>query len=254
MLNEPTIDQLRERGLSGMIEVLLELRNNPITPSLSHEEWLALLLDREKTKQTNKCMQSRLKAAKLRLQAAFEDVDYRLPRDLDRGLFLRLGSNQWIRDSKVILITGYCGVGKTFLACALGHKACRENISVLYQRCYQMFLNLGMSRHDGTYARRIKTLTSVRMLILDDFGPEPLTQDQRRDLFEIIEARHGTAATVITSQLPTDRWHDVIGCPTMADAILDRLIHSAHRIQLKGESIRRFPPGSPEPSETTASV
>lgn len=249
MLNEPTLDQLRERGLTGMLEALLELRANPVTPSLSHEEWLGLLLDREATKHANKCMENRLRTAKLRQQAAFEDVDYRVPRDLDRGLFLRLGSNQWIRDKNVLLITGPCGMGKSFLACALGHKACRDNISVIYRRCHRLFSVLALARHDGSYSRQFKSLTSAKLLILDDFGPEPLTADQRRDLLEIIEERHGTAATLITSQLPVDRWHDVIGCPTLADAILDRLVHTAHRIQLKGESLRR---GAQPPAEPPA--
>lgn len=249
MLNEPTLDQLRDLGLAGMSEALLDLRGNPTAADLSHEEWLALLLDREATKRANKSMQSRLRAAKLRQQAAFEDVNYRIPRGLDRGLFLRLGSNQWIRDNNVVLITGPCGVGKSFLSCALGHKACRDNISVIYRRFHRMFTTLALARHDGSYARQFKNLTSVRLLILDDFGPEQLTPDQRRDLMEIVEERHGTAATLITSQLPVDRWHDVIGCPTLADAILDRLIHSAHRIQLKGDTVRdhdatlAIPPG-----------
>ena len=239
MLSEPTIDQLRERGLTGMIDALLELRGNSAAADLSHEEWLGLLLDRETTKQANKRTQSRLRAAKLRQQAVFEDVDYRIPRCLDRGQFLRLGSNQWIRDKNSLLITGACGLGKSYLACALGHKACRDNISVIYRRCHRLFFDLGLARLDGSYARQFKTLVSTRLLILDDFGPEQLTADQRRDLLEIIEERHGTAATLITSQLPVDRWHDVIGCPTLADAILDRLVHTAHRIHLKGESIRR---------------
>ncbi len=238
MLNEPTLDQLRDLGLAGVSEALLDLRGNPAAADLSHEEWLALLLDREATKRANKSMQSRLRAAKLRQQAAFEDINYRIPRGLDRGLFLRLGSNQWIRDNNVVLITGPCGVGKSFLSCALGHKACRDNITVIYRRFHRMFTTLGLARHDGSYARQFKSLTTVRLLILDDFGPEQLTQDQRRDLMEIVEERHGTAATLITSQLPVDRWHDVIGCPTLADAILDRLIHSAHRIQLKGDTVR----------------
>ncbi len=239
MLSEPTLDQLRERGLTGMLEALLELRNNPITPSLSHEEWLGILLEREVTRRANKSTETRVRAAKLRQQAAIEDVNYRTERGLDRSLFLRLGSNQWIRDRSSLIITGPCGVGKSFLACALGNKACRENISVFYQRCHRLFADLGMARLDGGYARKFKSLISVKLLILDDFGPEQLTTEQRRDLLEIIEARHGTAATLITSQLPIDRWHDVIGCPTVADAILDRLVHTAHRIHLKGESLRR---------------
>lgn len=238
MLIEPTIEMLRQRGLTGMIEAVMELRGNPVASQLSHEEYLGILAERENTKQANKCMQSRLRTAKLRQQAAFEDVNYRAPRGLDRDLFLRLGSNQWIRDNNVVLITGPCGVGKSYLACALGHKACRDNISVSYRRCHRLFAALGLARHDGSYASLFKTLTSVRLLILDDFGPELLTADQRRDLFEIIEERHRTAATLITSQLPVDRWHDVIGCPTLADAILDRLVHTAHRIPLKGRSLR----------------
>jgi DNA replication protein DnaC len=249
MLNEPTIDQLRDLGLTGMIEALLELRDNSVTADLGHEEWLGLLLDREATKRANKSMTSRLRAAKLRQQAVFEDVNYRIPRGLDRDLFLRLGSNQWVRDKNTLLITGPCGVGKSFLACALGHKACRDNLSVSYRRCHRLFAALSMARLDGSYARQFKSLTSVRLLILDDFGPEPLTADQRRDLLEIIEERHGAAATLITSQLPVDHWHDVIGCPTLADAILDRLVHTAHRIQLKGESLRQ---GAPQPSKAPA--
>ena len=239
MLNEPTIDQLRERGLTGMIDALLELRGNPAAADLSHEEWLGLLLDRETTKQANKRTQSRLRVAKLKQAATFEDVNYRIPRELDRGQFLRLGSNQWIRDKNSLLITGPCGLGKSYLACALGNKACRDNISVIYRRCHRLFFDLGMARLDGSYARLFKTLITAKLLILDDFGPEPLTADQRRDLLEIIEERHGTAATLITSQLPVESWHAVIGCPTLADAILDRLVHTAHRIKLKGESIRR---------------
>lgn len=251
MLKEQTLDQLRERRLTGMVEAVLELRSNPVAAELSHEEWLGILIERENTKHANKCMENRVRAAKLRQQAAFEDVDYRIPRGLDRGLFLRLGSNQWIRDKNQVLITGPCGVGKSFLACALGHKACRDNISVIYRRCHRLFAILGLARLDGSYEKQFKTLASVKLLILDDFGPEPLTADQRRDLLEIIEERHGTAATLMTSQLPVDCWHDVIGCPTLADAILDRLVHTAHRIQLKGESLRRCAQAQAEAPVTT---
>lgn len=251
MLNQPTIDLMRQLGLTAMLEAYLELRGNAAAADLSHDEWLGLLLDREATGRANKRMQARLRTARLRLAAAFEDIDFRAPRGLDRGLILRLGSNQWIRDNNVVLITGACGVGKTFLACALGHKACRDGLSVIYRRCHRLFAALALARHDGSYPRLFRSLTRADLLILDDFGPEPLTADQRRDLLEIVEDRHGTGATLLASQLPLDRLHDVIADPTLADAILDRLVHAAHRIHLTGDSMRRRPAAA-EPTAAPA--
>jgi len=250
MLHAPTLDQMRQLGLSGMLAAFLELRDNPAAAELGRDEWLGFLLDREITTRFNKRLETRLKTARLRQQAAVEDVDFRTMRGLDRALFLRLGTNQWIRDKNAVIITGPAGVGKTFLACALGHKACRDDLSVVYHRCHRLLAALALARHDGSYARLFRALTRANLLILDDFGPEPLTAEQRRDLLEIVEDRYGTGATLVTSQLPVEQWHAVIGCPTLADAILDRLVHAAQRLELTGESMRRRSRPFPDTSVT----
>jgi DNA replication protein DnaC len=168
-----------------------------------------------------------------------EDVNYKAARGLDRAMFLRLASCDWIREHRHCLITGPCGVGKSWLACALGDKACRENLSVLYQRSPRLFAALALARGDGRYARLMRQLARVDLLILDDWGPEPLTAEQRRDLLEIVDDRYDRGSLIITSQVPIERWHETVGDPTLADAILDRVVHSAHRIELKGESLRK---------------
>jgi DNA replication protein DnaC len=154
-------------------------------------------------------------------------------------MFLRLASCAWIREHRHCLITGPCGVGKSWLACALGDKACRENLSVLYQRSSRLFAALALARGDGRYARLMRQLARVDLLILDDWGPEPLTAEQRRDLLEIVDERYDRGSLIITSQVPIERWYETVGDPTLADAILDRLVHSAYRIELKGESLRK---------------
>ena len=239
MLPHPTIDLLHELGLSGMVKGFKTLSANPETAALSHAEWLGLLLDHEVTARSQKRFESRAKRAKLRHMASIEDVDYRAARGLDRSLFLRLGSCDWIRENRHLIITGPAGVGKSWLACALGQKACRENMSVLYQRVPRMFAALALGRGDGRYAKLLQALARVQLLILDDWGPEPLTAEQSRDLLEIVEDRYGRGSLLITSQVPVDRWYELIGSPTLADAILDRVIHSAHRIDLTGESLRK---------------
>lgn len=168
-----------------------------------------------------------------------EDVDYRAPRGLDRALFQKLAQGDWIDVPQNLIIEGPTGVGKSWLACALGHKACRDNRSVLYQRIPRLFIDLVLAHGDGRYPRLMRALGGVKLLILDDWGLEPLGPEQRHDLLEIAEERCGRGATLITSQLPVDRWHNVIGDPTLADAILDRIIHNAHRLQLKGDSLRK---------------
>jgi len=239
VLTHPTLDQLRQLGLAGMASAFAELQAAPQTAELSHAEWLALLLDRELTERRDRRLKARLRYARLRHHATIEDVDYRAPRGLDRMLFQKLAAGDWIDVPQNLIIEGPTGVGKSWLACALGHKACRDNRSVLYQRVPRLFPDLALARGDGRYPRLMRALGRVMLLILDDWGLEPLGPEQRRDLLEIVEERYGRSATMITSQIPVDRWHDVIGDPTLADAILDRVVHNAHRLKLKGDSLRR---------------
>ena len=223
-----------------MAAAFAEMQDNPQAEQLGHPEWLALLLDREAAERQSRRLQYRLRNARLRQsQASIEDVDYRAPRRLDRSLFQQLGSGKWIAEKRNLIIVGPCGIGKSWLACALGQMACRQDRSVLYKRMPRLFAELEMGRGDGRYPRLFRALTRAELLILDDWGPERLTADQRRDMLEIIEDRHGTAATLITSQLPVSSWHEVIGEPTFADAILDRIVHNAYRLELDGESLRK---------------
>jgi DNA replication protein DnaC len=191
------------------------------------------------TSRENKRLDRRLRHARLRQNAVIEDTDLRAPRGLDRGLLQKLATCGWIRDSQHLLIGGPTGVGKSFLACALGHKACREGFSVLYRRAPRLFADLVTARGEGRLARLMTSLERTRLLIIDDWGPEHLTAEQRRDLLEIVDDRNGKGSLMITSQIPTGRWHEVIGDPTLGDAILDRVIHRAHRIELKRESLRK---------------
>ncbi len=239
MLTHPTLDQLHQLGLHGMARVFVSLAANPEATELTHAEWLGLLLDHEASDRQDRRLKARLRYARLRHQASVEDVDYRTARGLDRALFQSLAGGRWIDEAQNLIIEGPSGVGKSWLACALGHKACRDNRSVLYQRIPRLFADLALGRGDGRYPRLMRALGGVKLLILDDWGLEPLGPEQRHDLLEIVEDRYGRGATLITSQLPVDRWHDVIGDPTLADAILDRLVHNAHRIQLRGESLRK---------------
>ena len=239
MLKHPTLTQLHALGLHGMAKAFDELAANGQAEGLDRLEWLTLLLDREAALRHDKRFTSRLRAARLRQQAAVEDVDYRSPRGLDRALFQKLAEGDWIKGHDNLVLVGPTGVGKSWLAAALGHKACRDNQSVLYQRVPRLFEDLALGRGDGRHPRLLRSLGRADLLILDDWGLEPLDAGARHDLLEILEERYGRRSTMITSQLPVDRWHDIIGDPTYADAILDRLIHNAHRIELTGESLRR---------------
>jgi DNA replication protein DnaC len=239
LLTHPTIEQLHQLGLKGMARAFAELDANPTSAELAHAEWLALLLDREATERDERRLRARLRFARLRHQAVVEDVDYRVARGLDRALFQALIAGRWIEEAQNLIIEGPAGVGKSWLACALGQKACRDNRSVLYQRIPRMFSDLALARGDGRYPRLIRALGGVKLLILDDWGLEPLAPEQRHDMLEIVEERYGRGATLITSQIPIDKWHQLIGQPTLADAILDRIIHNAHRLQLSGDSLRK---------------
>jgi DNA replication protein DnaC len=240
MLAHPTATQLTELGLTGMAKAFKELCDHPEAQALEHADWLGLLLDREVAERQDRRLKTRLRAAKLRFaQACVEDVDFAAARGLDRRLFQELATSQWLKSHQNLIITGACGTGKTWLACALGHNAARAEFTVLYQRLPRLFADLALARADGRYPRLFRSLCRTHLLILDDWGPEPMLAEQRRDLLEIVEDRYGRASTLLTSQLPVSRWHDVVGEPTLADAILDRIVHHAQRIELKGDSLRK---------------
>ena len=303
MLTHPTHDRLIALGLAGMAKALEEQRRHPDVEALSFEERLGLLVDREAIERENKRLGSRLKFAGLRQTAIVEDTDMKVARGLDKTLFAKLIAGDWItrhqnlaiigktglgkswlacalghkacRDDRSVLyhrvprlfdalalargdgrharllkilsrvdllITGKTGTGKSWLACALGHKACRDDRSVAYHRVPRLLDGLALARGDGRYARLLKSLARVELLILDDWGLAPLTSQQGRDLLEIVDDRHGRASTILTSQLPVANWHDIIVDPTIADAVLDRLVHTAHRLALDGETLRKPSP------------
>lgn len=239
MLTHPTLDTLNALGLNGMASAFKNLDQNAEARALDHAEWLGLLLEHEVTLRHQKRFEARSRAARLRHQACIEDVDYRTPRSLDRALFLKLTACDWIIKHRNLIITGATGLGKSWLACALGQKACRDDFSVLYYRMPRLLGMLALARGDGRYGKLLRSLARVKLLILDDWGPETLSPEQARDLLEIIEDRYETGSVLLTSQVPVARWHDMIGIPTIADAILDRLVHNAYRIELSGDSLRK---------------
>ncbi len=239
MLNEQTFDKLYAMKLIGMAEGFKEQLEQPSCHDLSFNERFGMLVDRQWTWKENKRLKSLLQKAKLKLQACVEDIDYKTPRGIEKPLIMNLSSCDWIRKYQNALICGPTGVGKTFLACALAQKACRQGFRTLYLRCPQFFYQMALSRADGSYSALIKQFSKTYLLVLDDLALTPLNDTERRDLLEVIEERHGATSTLVTSQLPIENWHDHIGDLTIADAILDRLIHNAHRIQLKGGSMRK---------------
>ena len=239
MLKHPTLDKLHALKLTGMAAALADQSATPDITDLSFEERLGLLVDREMTERDNRRMSSRLRRAKLRHAAILEDIDYRNSRGLDKGLVQSLASCQWVKEHLNALITGPTGVGKTWLACALAHKACREGYTAQYVRLTRLLRELTIAKGDGQYSKLLTSLAKVDVLILDDWGLMKLSAENRRDLLEVLEDRHGRRSTIATSQLPIEEWHGIIGDATLADAILDRLVHNAYKINLRGESMRK---------------
>ena len=239
MLTHPTIERLITLGLAGMAKALEEQRRLPDVAALSFEERLALLVDRESIERENKRLTSRLKFAGLRQNAVVEDVDMKAARGLDKALFAKLVVGDWIDQHQNLIIVGKTGLGKSWLACALGHKACRDDRSVIYHRVPRLFDALALARGDGRHARLLKSIARTQLLILDDWGLANVSAEQGRDLLEILDDRQGRGATIVTSQVEVKHWHEMIANPTVADAILDRLVHNAHRLDLAGESLRK---------------
>lgn len=245
MLTHPTSDRLLALGLAGMAKALDEQRRVAATfDSLTFEERLGLLVDREATEQDAKRLLTRLKFAALRHAACVEDLDLRTPRGIDRAVMAHLVDGAWIGRHENLLVTGPTRLGKIWISRALGHKACRDGRVVAYHRVPRLFEALPITRGDGRHAPMLKLLARTDLLILDDWGLAVLTSSERRDLLEILEDRHGRGSTIVTSQLPVEHWHEAIGDPTLADAILDRLVHNAHRLTLAGESMRKRVPNS----------
>jgi DNA replication protein DnaC len=239
MLIHPTLDNLRSLKLFGMLKALEEQLNMNNVTDFSFEDRLGLLVESEILVRGNKKLQSRLKMAKLRLSACVEDLDLKPGRGLDKTAIMSLSTCDWLRLHRNILITGPTGCGKTFVSCAVAQKACREGYTVVYERASKLFHDLALAKADGRYFKILATIAKKDLLVIDDFALAPLTDEQRRDLLEILEDRYNRRSTVVVSQVPSEHWHEIIGDPTIADAILDRLVHNAHKLHLKTKISKR---------------
>ncbi len=233
-----TMQKLEEMRLSGFSRVYRKMQESGMSKDFTIDEVIAHLVQAEWDDRYNRRLDRLIKNARFRYQASMEQIDYIAKRKLDKVQMLRLSSCEWIKRKQSIIISGYTGLGKSFLASALGHQACQQGYKVYYRNCSKLFDQLKMAKADGSYISEINRIEKLDLLILDDFGLKPLDNNQRLFLLELLEDRHGKRSTIITSQLPVKSWYDVIGEPTIADAILDRLVHSSHRIELDGDSLR----------------
>jgi DNA replication protein DnaC len=241
MMLEMTLGKLNQLKLSGMAEALTEQTQSTIYTGLSFEERLGMLVDREVTLRDNRRLTNLLRGARLRYASACsEEIDFRTPRGLAKDVVLSLMQNGWVKGKQNVIITGSTGCGKTFIACALANSACRNGYSAYYLRLPRLLQELHIARGDGSYGKILTRLAKYAILIIDDWGLAKFNDKERRDILEVLEDRHGITSTIIASQIPTDKWHDAIGDPTIADAVLDRLVHNAHMIAMKGESMRKL--------------
>ena len=239
MLNEQTLDRLSLMRLHGMAAFLRDWLSNPKKADVSPAELVGLIADAEWIHRENRKLRTRLAKAKMRQDACVEDIDYAIARGLAKPKMLELSTSGWVAEHHNLIITGATGLGKSYLACALGNKACRDGYTVAYRRTSRLFDELAQARADGTYTTTMKRIAKMNVLILDDFGVEPLGARDRKELLEVVEDRYGVSSTIITTQLEPSDWHPVIGDETIADAICDRIVHNAHRIKLSGDSVRK---------------
>lgn len=250
MLDRETAEKLREMGLFGMVQTVSAQERDPEADALSFAERLGLLVDAEWTYRRNRRLARLLREARLRLQACLEDVDFGPQRGLSRSLVRSLSTGRWLEDRLNVLVVGPTGAGKTFLACALANAACRLGYSARYYRVPRLTADLTIARGDGSYRRVLSKLARFDLLVLDDLGISPLTTGECRDLLELVDDRSQFRSTVVASQLPVEAWHGAMGDPTLADAILDRLVHNAHKIVLKGESMPKIKAGLPQDGDS----
>jgi len=250
MLNQPTMEKLHGMKLYGMADAFRAQLETTESHQLSFEERFALLVDHQWLWRENRALARRLRAAKLKQRAVIEDVNYQHPRGLDRRLLRTLASSQWVRQKLNIVFNGPTGIGKSWLACALAQKACRDGFSVLHKKTSELFRELTIAHADGSLGRMLLRLAQIDVLLLDDFAMAPLNDSERRDFLEICDDRYQRRSLILTSQMPVAHWHEQIGDPTLADSILDRLLHNAYRLELNGESLRKTlgrKPEAPEP-------
>jgi len=246
MLNQPTIEKLNAMKLHGMAEAFRAQLESPSASQLGFEERFALLVDQQWLWKENRALTRRLQSAHLKERGVIEDIDYQHPRGLDRKLMRTLATSEWIRQKHNLLLIGPTGIGKSWLSCALAHKACRDGFSVLHQRSSELFRDLAVAHVDGSIGRLLLKLSRIDVLLLDDFAMAPLKDSERRDFLEICDDRYQRRSMILTSQMPIPHWHEQIGDPTIADSILDRLVHNAYRIELAGESMRKKRARKPE--------
>lgn len=239
MMNEQTLDKLYTMKLTGMADAFRDQLNQPSMNDLSFEERFALLVDQHFTWKEDRRMRTLLRQARLKDSACVEDIDYKTPRGIDKSVLLSLSGCGWIKKAQNLIITGPTGVGKTYIACAMANSACRKGLPALYKRAPRLFQEIAVARADGSYPKLMNTLLKTKVLIIDDFCITPMKEVERKDLLEVIDDRHKLSSTIISTQVPVKNWFETIGNPTLADAILDRLIHNAHKIDLDGDSMRK---------------
>ena len=249
MLQQPTLDKLESMRLHGMAHGLREQLKDDASRELSFEDRFALLVDRQMNWRQNEALQARLRRAKLRTTACVEDIDFRATRGLDKALLRSLiQESAWVLKHENIFVCGPTGVGKSYLACALAHKACRDGYSAFYTRAAALFRDLALARADGSLRNVLQRLGKIDVLVVDDWAMTPMSENERRDFWEICEDRCQSRSMILTSQMPVAKWHEQIGDPTVAEGILDRIVHRAHRIDLRGDSLRKNPPKGPQPT------